>query len=137
MIIDHICFAVKDIQKGIKDWERIFNYRQMTEIVTNTRQKVKVVFLSKDDSLSVKLIEPLSDNDSLLRFVNGGGGFHHLCFKCTDMNEKITDLKKRGVVMLVPPQPGEAFENEDIAFMLTRFGINLELIDTDKKAGIL
>ena len=137
MIIDHICFAVKDIQKGIKDWERTFNYRQMTEIVTNTRQKVNVVFLSKDDSLSVKLIEPLSDNDSLLRFVNGGGGFHHLCFKCTDMNEKITDLKKRGVIMLVPPQPGEAFENEDIAFMLTRFGINLELIDTDKKAGIL
>ena len=137
MIIDHICFAVKDIQKGIKDWERTFDYRQMTEIVTNTRQKVKVVFLSKDDSLSVKLIEPLSDNDSLLRFVNGGGGFHHLCFKCTDMNEKITDLKKSGVVMLVPPQPGEAFENEDIAFMLTRFGINLELIDTDKKAGIL
>ena len=137
MIIDHICFAVKDIQKGIKDWERTFSYRQMTEIVTNTRQKVKVVFLSKDDSLSVKLIEPLSDNDSLLRFVNGGGGFHHLCFKCADMNEKIEDLKKRGVVMLVPPQPGEAFENEDIAFMLTRFGINLELIDTDKKAGIL
>ena len=137
MIIDHICFAVKDLQEGIKDWERTFNYRQMTEIVTNTRQKVNVVFLSKDDSLSVKLIEPLSDNDSLLRFVNGGGGFHHLCFKCTDMNEKITDLKKRGVVMLVPPQPGEAFENEDIAFMLTRFGINLELIDTDKKAGIL
>ena len=27
-----------------------------------------------------------------------------------------------------------AFENEHIAFMLTRFGINLELIDTDKKA---
>ncbi len=45
------------------------------------------------------------------------------------------ELKEKGLITLVPPQPGEAFENENIAFMLTRFGINLELIDTDKKAG--
>ena len=47
------------------------------------------------------------------------------------------NLKSKGVVRLVNPQPGEAFDNENIAFMLTRFGINLELIDTDKKARTL
>ncbi len=47
------------------------------------------------------------------------------------------NLENKGVVTLVKPQPGEAFENEHIAFMLTRFGINLELIDTDKKAKLI
>ena len=59
MIIDHICFAVEDLQKGIENWKNAFGYRQMTEIVTNTRQKVKVVFLTKEDSITIKLIEPL------------------------------------------------------------------------------
>lgn len=134
MIIDHICFAVKDLLMGIENWKNAFDYRQMTEIVTNTRQKVKVVFLTKEDSITVKLIEPLDGNKSVSDFVQRGGGFHHLCFKCEDLNIQMGDLKEKGLVTLVPPQPGEAFENEDIAFMLTRFGINIELVDTDKKA---
>jgi methylmalonyl-CoA/ethylmalonyl-CoA epimerase len=50
------------------------------------------------------------------------------------MNDQIKDLKEKGLVLLVPPQPGEAFDNENIAFLLTRFGVNIELIETDKKA---
>jgi methylmalonyl-CoA/ethylmalonyl-CoA epimerase len=42
----------------------------------------------------------------------------HICFKCDDMDEKITDLKEHGLLILVPPQPGEAFCNQDIAFLL-------------------
>lgn len=82
----------------------------------------------------IKLIEPCGDNKSVSDFVHKGGGFHHICFKCTKIEEQMKELKKRGMITLVPPQPGEAFENENIAFMLTKFGINIELIDTDKKA---
>ena len=135
MIVDHICFAVKDIKKAIEDWTGAFGYRQMTEIVINSRQKVRVVFLEKENSITIKLIEPLSDNASVLNFVQKGGGFHHLCFKTEDgLDHSISELKTRGLISLVPPQPGEAFENENIAFLLTRFGINVELIATDRKA---
>ncbi len=135
MIVDHICFAVKDIKEGIEDWTGAFGYRQMTEIVINSRQKVRVVFLEKENSITIKLIEPLSDNASVLNFVQKGGGFHHLCFKTEDgLDHSISELKTRGLISLVPPQPGEAFENENIAFLLTRFGINVELIATDRKA---
>ena len=46
-MIDHICFAVKDIKEAIKYCKEIFGYDQMTSPVINTRQKVKVVFLIK------------------------------------------------------------------------------------------
>jgi methylmalonyl-CoA/ethylmalonyl-CoA epimerase len=137
MKIDHICFAVKDIQEGIRYWCNTFGYRQMTKIVENTIQKVKVTFLSKDDSILVKLIEPAEGNMSLINFVNKGGGFHHLCFKCNNINLKIDELTEKGLITLVAPQPGEAFNNHDIAFMLAKYGINIELIDTDEKAGII
>jgi len=137
MKIDHICFAVKNISEGITYWESIFGYRQMTEVVVNSLQKVRVAFLCKEDSLLVKLIEPLESNQSLVNFVSRGGGFHHLCFKVDDIGKQLTTLKEKGLLMLVPPQPGEAFNNHEIAFMLARFGLNVELIDTDEKAGII
>lgn len=137
MEIDHICFAVKNLQDGIAYWEHVFGYKQMTKIVENSLQKVKVTFLSKDDSLTIKLIEPLESNQSLINFVNRGGGFHHLCFKCLNIDETIDELTGKGLLKLVPPQPGEAFNNHNIAFLLARYGLNIELIDTDEKAGML
>ena len=137
MIIDHICFAVKDLAEGISYWDRVFGYTQMTGIVVNTLQKVKVAFLGKENSLTIKLIEPLAENLSLVNFVNRGGGFHHICFKCDDIDEGVAELKGKGLITLVPPQPGEAFNNKKIAFLLAKYGINIELIDTDERAGLL
>ncbi len=137
MKVDHICFAVKNISEGISYWESVFGYRQMTEVITNSLQKVKVTFLCKEESVLVKLIEPLADNQSLVNFVNRGGGFHHLCFRVEEMRKQIGELKEKGLLTLVPPQPGEAFNNHDIAFMLAKHGLNIELIDTDEKAALL
>jgi hypothetical protein len=39
--------------------------------------------------------------------------------------------------VLVPPQPGEAFNNHEIAFLLARYGLNIELIDTEERYGLL
>ena len=133
MKIDHICFAVKNISEGVSYWESVFGYRQMTEVVVNTLQKVKVVFLAKKESILIKLIEPTEENQSLINFVNRGGGFHHLCFRVDNMDKQIEEFKEKGLLTLVPPQPGEAFNNHEIAFMLAKYGINIELIDTDER----
>ena len=85
----------------------------------------------------IKLIEPGEKNITLQNFVNQGGGFHHICFKCDNLNKKVAELKSKGVRLLVPPQPGEAFNNNDIAFFWSKNKINIELIDTDEKASIL
>lgn len=137
MIIDHICFAVRNLTEGIAWWERVFGYKQMTSVIENSRQKVKVTFLNKEDSVTVKLIEPLESNQSLLNFVNKGGGFHHICFKCDNIEKDLKTLSMKGLLTLVQPQPGEAFNNHNIAFLLAKYGLNIELIDTDEKAGML
>lgn len=137
MIIDHICFAVKNLNDVISYWEHVFGYKQMTGIIENSRQKVRVTFLSKDESITIKLIEPLESNLSLLNFVHNGGGFHHICFKCSNLEEKMVELSGKGLITLVQPQPGEAFNDHNIAYLLAKNGLNIELIDTDEKAGIL
>ncbi len=134
MIIDHIGIVVKDIEKGIEHWENVFGYKQMTEVVLNTRQKVKVSFLSKENSLPVKLIQPADETSPIFNFARKGGGLHHLCFKCDDLNSQLDEFAEKGLRILAQPQPGEAFDNENIAFVYAQQGLNVELIDTDKKA---
>lgn len=137
MVIDHIGIVVKSIEEGISHWENVFSYKQMTEIVINTRQKVKVVFLTKKDSLQIKLIEPVDDTSPVFLFAKKGGGLHHICFKCDDVAKQLDLLKEKQLRILTPPQPGEAFENEKIAFLFAKHGLNIELIDTDKRANRL
>ncbi|HLP72151.1 MAG TPA: VOC family protein [Bacteroidales bacterium] len=137
MVIDHICFAVKDIEESVVYWNNVFGYQRMTSTVINTHQKVKVTFLRKEGSITVKLIEPLPDNKSLLNFVAHNGGFHHLCFRCENINRTVTELTSKGLRLLAPPQPGEAFNNNNIAFLFASQGINIELIETGEKASVI
>jgi len=137
MVIDHIGIAVKSLEAGIEYWKNVFAYKQMTNIVTNSRQKVRVVFLSKENSLDIKLIEPTDEFSPIYRFTMRGGGLHHLCFKCAGVDKEIERLKTLGLRIIAESQPGEAFENEKIAFVYSQQGLNIELIDTDKKAAQL
>lgn len=137
MIIDHIGLVVRKIEQGIDHWRNIFGYSQATEIVVNTRQKVRVVFLEKDDSMMIKLTEPTDETSPIYQFAKKGGGLHHICFRSTDMTREIDRLTGQGLRLLAGPEPGEAFENEAIAFLFAKHGLNIELIETHKKANRL
>ncbi len=135
MVIDHIGIVVRSLADGVEQWETLFGYKRSSEVVLNTRQKVKVVFLSKKDSLLIKLIEPSEPDSPVFQFARKGGGLHHLCFRCADLTVQIPLLEEKGARLFVPPQPGEAFKGHDIAFLLAKNNLNVELIDTEEKAG--
>lgn len=82
----------------------------------------------------IKLIEPLDDSSPVFEYARKGGGLHHLCFKCSDIHSTISYLKEKRLRLLTQPEPGEAFDNELIAFLFGQNGLNIELIETDKKA---
>ena len=137
MIIDHIAFVVSSLERGIAQWRDEFGYAQMTEPVENSRQKVKVVFLRKDSSVTVKLVEPSGETSPVYRLATRGGGLHHICFRCDHMQAEIDRLVADGARLLAAPQPGEAFDGEAIAFLFCKNGLNVELIETDKKARLI
>ena len=137
MVIDHIGIVVNRLEKGIEHWQSVFGYKQMTEIVINTRQKVRVVFLYKIHSVDIKLIEPTEKSSPVFEYAQKGGGLHHLCFRCDDLNSQLEQFQKLGLRVIAAPQPGEAFENEKIAFVFAKNGLNIELIDTGKRARLL
>lgn len=137
MVIDHLGIVVKSIEKGIEHWIAVFGYEQMTDVVVNTRQKVKVVFMKKKESTLIKLIEPVDKTSPAYNAAMKGGGLHHIGFRCDNINDEIKNLQEQGLRVIAEPQPGEAFDRNSIAFLYAKQGLNIELIDTDIKAKIL
>lgn len=137
MILDHVGIAVRSLERSLEQWHTAFGYRQDTEIVINTRQMVRVVFLARPGSLQVKLVEPTDPSSPIHAFAQRGGGLHHLCFRCESLDAELVRLEMLGLRVIAPPQPGEAFEGEKIAFVSAGDGLNVELIDTLKRAGRL
>jgi methylmalonyl-CoA/ethylmalonyl-CoA epimerase len=135
MIIDHVGIAVRSIEEAVEQWRTIFGYQPLTDVVTNRAQKVRVVFLQKAGSLQVKLIEPTDASSPVYALVRRGGGLHHLCFRCESLDAEVARLRAAGIRILAEPQPGEAFEGEEIAFFYAGNGLNVELIDTDRRAS--
>lgn len=137
MTIDHLAIAVRNVDEAAGRLCALFGYSRHTEKVTNTRQDVNVLFLKKSGSLMLKLIEPASAASPLWDFVRKGGGLHHVCFKASDVEEACTGLVANGARLLAPPQPGEAFDDELIAFLYVGSGLNVEVIDTDRRRAVL
>jgi methylmalonyl-CoA/ethylmalonyl-CoA epimerase len=137
MILDHIGLVVQSIEETARHWEELFGYRRKSSTVLNTRQKVRVLFLGKPGSLTLKLVEPAGTDSPVSALAKKGGGLHHLCFRCENVQISATELQKKGAVLMVRPQPGEAFNGHDIAFLMARGNVNIELIDTLEKQGWL
>jgi len=137
MQLDHVCIAVRSIDASIAKLGAILGYAPRTNRVTNTRQKVNVVFLSKPGSIDLKLIEPATEDSPLWASLRKGEGLHHLCFRTDDTVSELEELSGRGLRVLSPPAPGEAFNDRLIAFGFAGCGLNIELIDTDERRSEL
>lgn len=131
--IDHICLAVKSIDRAIIRINKILGFEVKTKKVLNTRQNVNVVFMSKTGSIDLKLIEPGDKNSPLINFLKRGEGLHHIGFKTDNVENSTSELKSSGAKITLEPEMGEAFCNELISFGFISNGLNIELIDTDER----
>ncbi|MFE3999829.1 VOC family protein [Nocardioides sp. YIM B13467] len=123
--LDHIGIQVRDLLRTAEAFERLFGYRRVTDPVVNTRHGVSGVFLEKPDSIAIKLITPVTPGPHAY-------GLHHLAFMAPDLESTLIELGVAGARTLSPPQPGEMFDDELIAFVRAA-GINVELITTDRR----
>lgn len=137
MILDHVAIAVRRVEDAADKLCATLGYARKTEKVTNTRQRVNVLFLDKPGSLDLKLIEPSDDESPLWAFVQKGGGLHHLCFRVPDVTSACEAMRESRVRVVAPPQPGEAFDEHLIAFCYLGFGVSAEFIDTDIRRALL
>ena len=127
--IDHIGIAVKDLEKGIANYEGILGL-SCTGTEEIAEQKVRVAMIPVGD-INIELLESTSPDGPVARFIERKGeGFHHIAYRVRDIQKEIERLKERGV-RLIDREPRIGAHGAKIAFIHPKStgGVLVELVE--------
>lgn len=114
MKFDHIAIAVKSIEQSSKIWQDLFGFTEITEGTEITESKVKVSAFEVGN-IKIELIEPLSDDSPVARFLEKRGeGLHHICFEVKDIESTLEELKNKGAKVIDETPKKGAFAKKTV-----------------------
>jgi len=114
--IHHFGIAVNDFEKSLNKWKSLFSLKN--EKIEEIKDRgVKVATLSFDKEPMIELLEAIGDDSPIDKFIKKQGeGLHHICFKTDDLDQKVKELKKKGI-RFVQDSPVSGAGGSRIIFM--------------------
>ena len=107
--IDHVGFAVADLDAAITRWESTFGF-QMDHRETNVEQGVEEAMLAVGDGTHIQLLAPLSPDSTIGRYLaKSGEGIQQIAFRVSDISAASAALVGAGVRLIYEaPKVGTA-----------------------------
>ncbi|TFG33119.1 methylmalonyl-CoA epimerase [Candidatus Thorarchaeota archaeon] len=132
MKLSHVGIIVKDIAEGIKNHEALYGYKQLSDIVEDTTQKVRVVIMghSENDPVKIELISPLGEDSPVTELLNKRQAIYHLCYEVTDIEEAKNKARKNGAIVISKPVKAPLFDDRKICFLFTKDHYVIELVES-------
>ena len=94
--LDHIGIAVSSLRESLGFYEALGWTSFPEENVPG--EKVKVAFVKMKNACSIELLEPTDPESVIAKFIQKrGSGIHHICLRVEDIDQKVKDLKAKGI----------------------------------------
>jgi len=107
--VHHIGIVVEDIEKAKKPYEEVFGL-EVVNIFDVEAFSAKVAFLPVKNTY-LELVQPTNPEDGLGKFLQHGGGMHHICYEVEDIDAAFEELKKKKIRSVTgAPQYTPCFE---------------------------
>jgi methylmalonyl-CoA/ethylmalonyl-CoA epimerase len=129
--LHHIGFVVSSIQESGPSFALTLGATWDGKIVFDPIQKVRVTFLQGRNATDplIELVEPGEPQSPVSRFLERGGGLHHLCYEVKDLQSYMALCKSFGTIIIRPPVPAVAFGGRRIAWALTKKRLLMEFLE--------
>ena len=127
--IDHIGVAVSSIDESIRLYTDAFEMAEQHR-ETVEEQGVKAVLLEVGEG-HVELIEPLSPESSVAKFIERNGeGMHHVAYQTDDIEAALEKVRTAGL-RLIDEQPRVGIRGSRVAFLHPKAtgGVLTELVE--------
>ncbi|MFC0558140.1 methylmalonyl-CoA epimerase [Halalkalibacter alkalisediminis] len=113
--IDHIGIAVASIEDTLPFYMGVLNL-ELVGLEEVRSQGVKVAFLKIGES-KIELLEPLTDESTVAQFIKKRGeGIHHIALGVISIEERIKEIKEKGVNM-IHDEPVNGAGGAKVAFL--------------------
>ena len=129
--LHHVGYVVKSIEASGQSFAQAIGATWDGNIVFDPVQRVRVTFFegrSKADPL-IELVEPGGADSPVTRFLERGGGLHHLCYEVDDLEAHLEFCKSVGNTVIHAPVPAVAFGGRRIAWAVTRKKLLMEFLE--------
>ncbi len=124
MRIDHIGYAVNNIDKAKKSMETIgYTFEPTVE------DKDRDIFIAfgELDGYRVELVAPMGEGSPVDMYLSKIGPTpYHICYRSSDIEADIAELQKNRFKVSVPLAPAIAFGNKRVVFM---YSLSVGLIE--------
>jgi methylmalonyl-CoA/ethylmalonyl-CoA epimerase len=106
--IHHVGIVVDELAKAMSFWRDLLGLALVKTAVVQD-QGVKAALLKAGES-EIELLEPLSPESGVGRFLSRrGGGLHHVCFETEDVQAELNRARAKGIQLIdQQPRPGLA-----------------------------
>ncbi len=131
MKLNHISIAYRDIGKMAYFLENVLGMKPEEPIIDKDQNINTLAF--KSDGSEIHLIEPISENSPITKFLNKRGeGLHHIAIEVEDVEKTVEELREKGVDIV--REPKVEYDGSKIAFINPKSacGVLIELIEKKK-----
>ncbi|MBK9942778.1 MAG: methylmalonyl-CoA epimerase [Kouleothrix sp.] len=126
--VDHIGFAVRDIDAAVEFYSTMFDVTEWERIPMPERHMA--VAATRVGGMLLELIAPTSEEASFAKYLNDRGpGMHHVAYRVDDIVAALADVKARGV-QLIDEVPRPGLHHTLVAFLHPKScqGVLVELV---------
>lgn len=128
--LHHVGFVVTSIEQAMPGFVRSLAATWDERVIHDPLQKVKVAFLTtRAGDPQIELVEAAGEDSPVLRFLEQGGGLHHVCYEVADLEGQLVEFRSRGAVIAKRPKPAVAFDGRRIAWVVTAEKLLVELLE--------
>jgi methylmalonyl-CoA/ethylmalonyl-CoA epimerase len=128
--LDHIGVVVKDLDGAIGLYRDVLGLSfEGTHVLTE--RGVRVAFFSIGGNARIELLEPISNENTIAKFLSSRGeGLHHVALKVDNIEAVLEEFKEKGMT-LIDEKPKAGAEGKKIAFVHPKStrGVLLELCE--------
>jgi methylmalonyl-CoA/ethylmalonyl-CoA epimerase len=128
--LHHMGFVVADIATAMPAFTRSMAAEWDGRIFEDPLQKVKVAFMTtRPGDAQIELVQPVGEGSPVARFLQQGGGMHHLCYEVADLEAELAAFRSRGAAIASRPKPAVAFGGRRIAWVISAEKFLVELLE--------
>lgn len=128
--LDHIGYAVKDIQKTAKAY--LNAGFKLSETYVEEIQNTRIAFLTKEGFPTIELVSPLEGKSPVDGFLEKIGVTpYHLCYEVDDIDVAVEDMCEEGFIPLFMPVESVAMEKRKICYLYKRTVGYIEIVNSN------
>lgn len=129
--LHHIGFVVASIRDSAPQIAVLLGCDWDANIILDPLQRAHVTFLRSRHAADplFELVEPEGKDSPVRKFLERGGGLHHVCYQVEDLEKQLEHARSNGALVVRQPAPAAAFGGRRIAWVFTKAKLLIEYLE--------